>query len=106
MSSTSTTLTMGDRGRVVIPQAIREAQGLHPGDRLIIFQDEHGMTLMTIDQLEAKVHANFKQSDVSAVASLIADRRAEAQRDLEECQRDLDKYQQSQANRQSDLVAA
>ena len=82
--STSALMTMGDRGRVVIPQEIREAQGLNPGDRLVIFQDEKGMTMMTLNQLRDKVRADFKKSDVSLVDELIADRRAEALRDLED----------------------
>ena len=81
-------LRMGDRGRIVIPQQIREAQGLNPGDKLVIFEDEKGMTLMTRDQLEQKVWAGIKDPEVSLVDELIADRRAEAQRDLEECQRE------------------
>jgi len=81
-------MTLGDRGRVVIPQKIREAEGLNPGDKLIIFRDENGMTLMTRDQLEQKVWANFREYPNSLADELIADRRAEAQRDLEECQRE------------------
>jgi AbrB family looped-hinge helix DNA binding protein len=84
----SAVLTLGDRGRVVIPQKIREAEGLNPGDKLILFRDENGMTLMTRDQLEQKVWANIKDPGKSLVDELIADRRAEAQRDLEECQRE------------------
>ena len=86
--SMSAWMTLGDRGRVVIPQKIREAEGLNPGDKLILFRDENGMTLMTRDQLEQKVWANIKDPEKSLVDELIADRRAEAQRDLEECQRE------------------
>jgi len=77
-------MTMGERGRVVIPQAIREAQDLKPGDRLMIFEDEHGMTVMTRDQLEAKVWADFRQYPDSLADELIAERRAEALKDLED----------------------
>ncbi len=80
---TSAKLVMGDRGRIVIPQEIREAQQLRQGDRLIIFEDEQGMTLMTRDQLRDKVWANLKNPEVSLVDELIAERRAEALRDLE-----------------------
>jgi len=80
----SAVLTMGDRGRVVIPQKIREAEGLNPGDKLILFREENGMTLMTRDQLKEKVQANFRECPRSLADELIADRRAEAQRDLEE----------------------
>jgi len=75
-------MTMGDRGRVVIPQAIREAQRLQPGDRLIVFEDEHGMHLMTRDQLAAQVHADYQNCPTSLADELIAERHAEAARDL------------------------
>lgn len=76
-------LTMGDRGRVVIPQALREAADLKPGDKLIAFQDESGITLMTRAQLQAKVYAGLVHPEESLVDELIADRRAAALRDLE-----------------------
>jgi len=82
--SMSAVLTMGDRGRVVIPQKIREAEGLNPGDTLVLFRDEDGLTLMTRDQLKRKVRAGIKHPEKSLVDELIADRRAEALRDLEE----------------------
>ena len=87
-------LRMGDRGRIVIPQQIREAQGLNPGDKLVMFSDEKGMTLMTRDQLRDKMWADIKNPEVSLVDELIADRRAEAQRDIEECQRDMEAVSQ------------
>jgi len=74
---------MGDRGRVVIPQAIRQAQNLRPGDRLIVVEDDSGMAVMTRAQLAAKVHANLRHRETSLVDELIADRRAQAQRDRE-----------------------
>jgi len=83
-ATTSAVLTMGDRGRIVIPQAIREAANLKPGDKLIAFHDEHGIQLMTRDELEAKVWADFQKYPHSLADELIAERHAEAQRDLEE----------------------
>jgi len=81
-------LKMGDRGRIVIPQQIREAQGLNTGDTLVIFSDDKGMTLMTRDQLKEKVQANYREYPKSMADELIADRRAEALRDLNEEQRE------------------
>lgn len=77
-------MTVGDRGRVVIPQAIRDAQNLQPGDRLIVFEDEHGMTLMTRAQLAAKVHADYQAHPTSLADELIAERRAETARDQDD----------------------
>jgi len=81
--SISAVMTMGDRGRVVIPQAIRDAQNLQAGDRLIVFEDEHGMTLMTRAQLAAKVHTDYQKHPTSLADELIAERRTEATREQE-----------------------
>jgi len=86
--ASSTMLKMGDRGRIVIPQQIREAQGLNTGDTLVIFEDEKGMTLMTRNQLKEKVQANYREYPKSMADELIADRRAEALRDCDEEQRE------------------
>jgi len=75
---------MGDRGRIVIPQAMREAADLKPGDKLILFRDDDGIRLMSRDELEAKMWSRLVRPEVSLVDELIADRRAEARRDLEE----------------------
>ena len=73
---------MGDRGRVVIPYSVREAQGLNQGDRLVLFEDEHGMTLMTLTQLEAKVQADFSEYPMALTDELISDRRVEVEHEL------------------------
>ena len=46
----SAILTMDADGSVVIPETILQAQHLHPGDQLFIFEDETGITLMSGDQ--------------------------------------------------------
>lgn len=33
--------TVGEKGQVVIPAAARKAYGVEPGDRLLVFGDEH-----------------------------------------------------------------
>jgi AbrB family looped-hinge helix DNA binding protein len=80
-SGSSYHVDMGDRGRLVIPQAVREARGLAPGTRLILLDNEDGILLLTRDQLLARVRADWASSTVSPVDELIAERRAEAQRD-------------------------
>jgi len=82
--SKNAVVTMGDRGRVVIPQAMREAADLKAGDRLIVSRGEYGITLMTRDEAEAKMWANLVHPEVSLVDELIADRRAEALKDMED----------------------
>ena len=79
----SAILTMDADGGIVIPETIPQAQHLHSGDQLFIFEDETGMTLMSQDQLQAKVQADFAQCATSPVDELIAERRREARRDTE-----------------------
>ena len=80
--SDSAVVAMGDRGRIVIPQAIREAAGLKAGDRLIVSRGEHGITLMTRDEAEARMWANMVDPATSLVDELIADRRAQASKEM------------------------
>jgi len=75
---------MGDRGRVVIPLEMREAAHLKTGDKLIASRDEQGIKLMTRRALLEKVWADFADSPTSLADELIAERRAEAMRDLED----------------------
>ncbi|MDR2973310.1 MAG: AbrB/MazE/SpoVT family DNA-binding domain-containing protein [Propionibacteriaceae bacterium] len=42
---------------MVIPEDIRAAHGLKPGDPLAIFSTQEGMVLMTMDQLEERVES-------------------------------------------------
>jgi len=84
MSADSAILTMGDRGRIVIPLEMREAAHLKTGDKLIASRDEQGIKLMTRRALLEKVWADFADSPTSLADELIAERRAEAIRDLED----------------------
>ncbi|MCL2652976.1 MAG: AbrB/MazE/SpoVT family DNA-binding domain-containing protein [Propionibacteriaceae bacterium] len=83
MSADSAILTMGDRGRVVIPLEMREAANLQTGDKLIALRDERGITLTTPRDLLEKAWTNFAEYPTSLADELVADRRAEAKRDLE-----------------------
>ncbi len=40
------TVTLGDRGQLVIPKSVRDQFGLKGGDRLIVLSDEHGIALL------------------------------------------------------------
>ena len=45
-------VTLGDRGQIVIPKAVRDHLGLNGGDRLIVASDEHGIALILADYFE------------------------------------------------------
>jgi AbrB family looped-hinge helix DNA binding protein len=70
-------MTMGDRGRVVIPAELRQREGWTQGTTLLLIDTEEGVTLMTHDQLLARVRRSLAGAP-SLVDELIAERRQAA----------------------------
>lgn len=70
-------LVMGDRGRVVIPAALRSRAGLGIGTPLILFETTEGLEMYSRKQLSDKIAASLEGT--SLVDDLIAERRREAQ---------------------------
>ena len=50
------TVTLGDRGQIVIPKAARDKFQLKTGDRLIVASDEIGIALFPAEYFESKMH--------------------------------------------------
>ncbi|MBO5994951.1 MAG: helix-turn-helix domain-containing protein [Firmicutes bacterium] len=48
-------VTLGDRGQIVIPKAAREKFGLKGGSRLIVASDEAGIALLPAEEFEEKL---------------------------------------------------
>ena len=48
-------VTLGDRGQIVIPKAARNCLGLGGGDRLIVLSDELGIALIRAEYFEEKM---------------------------------------------------
>ncbi len=48
-------VTMGERGQVVIPAAARKQHGLQPGDKLLVFAHPHmcGLMLARLEDIRA-----------------------------------------------------
>ncbi len=69
-------VTMGDRGRLVVPAEVRERAGLGEGTSLILLETPTGIVLLTREQLRARVRDELAGLDL--VADLLADRRAAA----------------------------
>lgn len=77
-------VTVGDRGRIVLPSSIRSALGLEPGTRLLVSAEDDGsLTLRPYRAVAEKSRGMF--SDLtkggSLVDELLAGRRLEAQRE-------------------------
>lgn len=72
MSGTHT-VTMGDRGRLVVPAELRERAGLVEGSTLILLETPAGIVLLTREQLRARVREELAGLDL--VTELLADRR-------------------------------
>jgi AbrB family looped-hinge helix DNA binding protein len=75
---------IGAQGRIVIPLEARELAGWGAGDELMVCRSESGLELMTCDQFIKQIQDHFAlkfDSQRSLVDELIAERRAEAQRE-------------------------
>ena len=72
MSGTHT-VTMGDRGRLVVPVEVRERAGLVEGTPLVLLESPAGIVLLTQEQLRDRVREELAGLDL--VTELLADRR-------------------------------
>ena len=79
MSGTSFSVTMGDRGRLVVPAALRERLHLEAGTPLVLIETELGVVLATRKQLKRLVRSQLQGLDL--VDELLADRRRQAAAD-------------------------
>ena len=68
-------VTLGDRGRLVVPAALRERAGLAEGDSLTLIESSKGVVLLTRAQLKQLVREDLAGLDL--VGELLADRRGE-----------------------------
>ena len=50
-------VSLGERGQVIIPKAARDHLGMSGGDRLIVVSDEHGIALIPADYFEGRMRA-------------------------------------------------
>lgn len=74
-------IRVGPKGRVVIPAPIRQELGLDEGTELACFVENGAVVLATDEALDAQLHAMFAHIDHSLADELIAERRAEAERE-------------------------
>jgi AbrB family looped-hinge helix DNA binding protein len=72
-------VTMGDRGRLVVPAELREHAGLVEGSQLVMLETAGGLILLTRDQLKERVRADLAGLDL--VGELLSERRQQAAAD-------------------------
>lgn len=77
------TVTMGDRGRLVIPAETRRRLGLSAGDRLVLSDENGELRLLPVSARVKALCGGWADaaSDRQLVDELIADRRNEAARE-------------------------
>lgn len=76
MSGTSFPVIMGDRGRLVVPAALRQRMHLESGTALVLIETDLGVVLATRGQLKKLVRAQLRGLDL--VNELLEDRRRQA----------------------------
>ena len=69
-------VTMGNRGRLVIPAAVRDRAGLVEGSPVVLFETSAGLVLFTRAQLRDRVRTDLAGLDL--VGELLTERRGEA----------------------------
>jgi len=69
-------VTMGDRGRLVVPAELRERTGLSSGTPLIVIEGSAGFVVMTREQARDYVRRQLAGADL--VDELLDDRRRAA----------------------------
>ncbi|MCI5726853.1 MAG: helix-turn-helix domain-containing protein [Clostridium sp.] len=58
-------VTINERGQIVIPKATREKFGLSGGQRLIVLSDNDGIALIPAETFEAKIKAVMEYASIT-----------------------------------------
>lgn len=69
-------VTMGNRGRLVVPVELRERAGMREGAVLVLLETDSGVILLTREQLKRLVRNDLAGADL--VTQLLAERRSNA----------------------------
>lgn len=74
-------VSVGPKGRVVIPAGIRRELGIEEGSELVALVEGEAVVLVPRSAIRSRLRSIFADVGVSMRDELIADRRAEAARD-------------------------
>ena len=80
MSDTSV-VSVGPKGRVVIPAGIRRQLGIEEGSELVALVEGQAVVLVPRGAIKARLRSMFAATESSMSDELIAERRAEARRE-------------------------
>lgn len=86
-ASTSYSARVDNSGRIVIPSELRDRLHVRPGDELVLQEIAGSITVKSYDQVLADAQAFFRTvapGGVSLSDELLADRRAEVERERAE----------------------
>ena len=70
---------LGDRGRLVVPAAVRDRHGWVAGQHLVVIDTSAGLIVMSEDEALSWLRSRLQEREL--VAELLADRQAEAARE-------------------------
>jgi AbrB family looped-hinge helix DNA binding protein len=80
---------VGNKGRIVIPAGLRERKGWTDETVLVFIEEDDDILLMSFDDLERRVHAEWKGS--FTLEEFLAERRETARLEDEETERSVAK---------------
>lgn len=80
MSDTAV-VSVGPKGRVVIPAGIRRELGIEEGSELVALVEGEAVVLVPRAAIKARLRSIFADVPVSMTSELLAERRREAARD-------------------------
>jgi AbrB family looped-hinge helix DNA binding protein len=88
MAGKSERVRIGAQGRLVIPARFREQLGLRAGDEVILRVKDGQLVAETPAQMLARIQQAYAHLPGSMADELVAERKAEARRELEETEAD------------------
>lgn len=91
MSRTSHPMAVkvGPKGRVVLPAPVRRQLEINEGDELVVIVEDDGVMLMTREAAIARLRLLMGPSDGTGVDEFLEWKRAEAERENREMNREL-----------------